>query len=272
MLASAQRVQKTSPNRALGDILMEMGADEVEDQKVVAEAARLPFERVDVKDNGAYDLKSIHRLTPKYCATNRVLPLRREGSRLVVGTASPDDVFVLDDVKRQLGAASIKHVLVTSGDIKAVIDSLTEGEARDYDVEHLLVDVDEDDVEVKEDALTDADVKDADSSPVVKLVNHMIQSAIKEGASDIHVEPGEKDLRVRLRIDGVLFEFMNPPKKMHAAMTSRIKIMANLDIAERRLPQDGRIRAKVLGRSLDLRVSSMPTAHGEKIVMRILDN
>ncbi len=272
MLANAQRLQKQTPSRSLADILLDLGADEGEIQKIVAEFARLPFERIDARDPQAVDLKAIRRLTPKYCSTNRVLPLRREGTKLVVGTASPDDVFVLDDVKRQLGAASIKHVLVTSGDIKAVIDTLTEGESQDYDVEHLLVDVDEDDVEVREEALTDADVKDADSSPVVKLVNHLIQGAIKEGASDIHIEPGEKDLRVRLRIDGVLFEFMNPPKKMHPAMTSRIKIMANLDIAERRLPQDGRIRAKVLGRSLDLRVSSMPTGHGEKIVMRILDN
>jgi type IV pilus assembly protein PilB len=272
MMANAQRLLKQSPNRTLAEILLDLGADEGEVQKVVAEFSRLPFERIDVRDTQAYDLKAVHKLTPKYCSNNKVLPLRREGSKLVVGTASPDDVFVLDDVKRQLGAPAVKHVLVTAGDIKAVIDSLTEGESQDYDVEHLLVDVDEDDVEVREEALTDADVKDADSSPVVKLVNHIIQSAIKEGASDIHIEPGEKDLRVRLRIDGVLYEFMNPPKKMHPAMTSRIKIMANLDIAERRLPQDGRIRAKVLGRSLDLRVSSMPTAHGEKIVARILDN
>jgi type IV pilus assembly protein PilB len=103
-------------------------------------------------------------------------------------------------------------------------------------------------------------------------VNHIIQTALKEGASDIHIEPGEKNLRVRLRIDGILFESMAPPLKMHAALTSRIKIMANLDIAERRLPQDGRIRATVMGRTIDLRVSTVPTPYGEKTVMRILDD
>jgi len=113
---------------------------------------------------------------------------------------------------------------------------------------------------------------EAESSPIVRYVNHIIQTALKEGASDIHIEPDEKTLKVRFRIDGILFESMSPPKKMHAAITSRLKIMANLDIAERRLPQDGRIRCAVLGRKLDLRVSTVPTPKGEKTVMRILDS
>ena len=272
MVSNAQRVMKQTPGRNLGDILVDMGVDEADVLKTVAEYSRLPFERVDVNANDSYDAKGVHRLTPKFCQTNRALPLRREGTRLVVGTASPDDVFVLDDIKRRLGVSSIKHVLVPSTDIRAVVDALTDGEAEDYDVEGMLVDIEEDDIEVRHDEIDDDDAKDADSSPVVRLVNHLIQGALKEGASDIHIEPGEKDLKVRFRIDGILFDFMNPPKKMHAAMISRIKIMSNLDIAERRLPQDGRIRAKVLGRALDLRVSTMPTAHGEKAVMRILDN
>ncbi len=272
MVTSAQRVMKQSPGRNLGDILVDMGADEPDVLKIVAEHSRLPFERVDANAADAYEARAVQRLTPKYCQTNRALPLRREGARLVVGTAGPDDVFVLDDIKRLLGVPSIKHVLVPATDIRAVVDSLTDGEAEDYDVEEMLVDIEEDDIEVKSDEVNDADAKDADSSPVVRLVNHLIQAALKEGASDIHVEPGEKDLKVRFRIDGILFDFMNPPKKMHAAMVSRIKIMANLDIAERRLPQDGRIRAKVLGRPLDLRISTCPSAHGEKTVMRILDN
>ncbi len=272
MVTSAQRVMKQSPGRNLGDILVDMGADEPDVLKIVAEHSRLPFERVDANAADAYEAKAVHRLTPKYCQTNRALPLRREGARLVVGTAGPDDVFVLDDIKRLLGVPSIKHVLVPATDIRAVVDSLTDGEAEDYDVEGMLVDIEEDDIEVKSDEVNDADAKDADSSPVVRLVNHLIQAALQEGASVIHVEPGEKDLKVRFRIDGILFDFMNPPKKMHAAMVSRIKIMSNLDIAERRLPQDGRIRAKVLGRPLDLRISTCPSAHGEKTVMRILDN
>ena len=271
-MGNAQRVLKQTPGRNLNEVLIDMGADEADVLKIVAEFSRLPFERVDHNAPDGYDAKAVHRLTPKYCQTNHVLPLRNEGSRLVVGTASPDDVFVLDDIRRQLGVASIKHVLVTSADIRVVVDALSGGEAEDYDVEEMLVDVEDDDIEIQATELEDADAKDSDSSPVVRLVNHLIQSALKEGASDIHVEPGEKDLKIRFRIDGLLFDFMNPPKKMHAALVSRVKIMSNLDIAERRLPQDGRIRVKVLGRALDLRVSTLPTAHGEKTVLRILDN
>ena len=183
----------------------------------------------------------------------------------------PDDVFLLDDVKRRLGVRSIKHVLVSEQDIFALIEELTDGETEDYDVNEILADVDEDDVELVKDEVDDSSLEDAESSPVVRYVNHIIQTAVNEGASDIHIEPDEKTMKVRFRIDGILFEMMNPPRKMHSALTSRIKIMANLDIAERRLPQDGRIRATVQGRKLDLRISTVPTPKGEKTVMRILD-
>ncbi len=270
-LANAQRLLKDQPGRSLGDLLIELGADEVAVTQVVAEVARLPFERVDARGVDAYDAKSLHRLGPKYCGANLVLPLRREGSRLVVGTARPDDVFVLDDVKRKLAIPAVKHVLVPPADIKAVIETLGEPEAEEYDVEQILTDVDEDDVEVVEDKTQEGDANEAESSPIVRFVNHIIQAAVKEGASDIHIEPEERALKVRFRIDGVLFDTMHPPKKMHAPIISRIKIMANLDIAERRLPQDGRIRVTVLSRKLDLRVSTVPASHGEKVVMRILD-
>jgi type IV pilus assembly protein PilB len=272
-LASAQRVLKQTPGKRMAQVLIEMGIDEISVQEAVAEIWRIPFERIDPNNPNSHDNKSLRKLGLEFCKSNLVLPLRREGSRLVVGTNSPDDVFLLDDVKRRLGMPTVKHVLVTAYDIRGVIELLTESEAEEYNVDEILSDVEEDDVEViKDQELKDADIEDADSSPVVRYVNHIIQTAVKEGASDIHVEPDEKTLKVRFRIDGVLFEMMNPPRKMHAALTSRIKIMSNLDIAERRLPQDGRIRATVLGRKLDLRVSTVPTPKGEKVVMRILDN
>lgn len=270
-MATAERVAKQTPGKSMGQILIELGVDEAAVQHAVAQLARLPFERIDCNDSHAYDLKGLNRLGAEFCKTNLVLPLRTEGSRLVVGTASPDDVFLLDDVKRRLGVKSIKHVLVTGFDIRGVIELLNEEDAKEYNVDEILSDVDADDVEVVKEKEEEADIEDAESSPVVRYVNHIIQTAMKEGASDIHIEPDDKTLKVRFRIDGVLFEMMNPPKKMHAALTSRIKIMANLDIAERRLPQDGRIRATVLGRKLDLRVSTVPTPKGEKTVMRILD-
>lgn len=273
-LSSAHRVAKQTPGKRLTQILVEMGVGEPAIQKVVAEINRLPFERIDAdKGTAAYDEKALFKLSVEFARSALAMPLRREGARLVVGTSNPDDVFLLDDIKRRLGVPSVKHVLVPACDILAIIELLTETEVEEYDVDELLADVDEDDVEVVEDDLgNDAEIQDADSSPVVRYVNHIIQTAVKEGASDIHIEPGDKNLKVRFRIDGVLFEMMNPPKKMHAALTSRIKIMANLDIAERRLPQDGRIRANVIGRKLDLRVSTVPTPKGEKTVMRILDN
>jgi type IV pilus assembly protein PilB len=271
-LATAQRVVKQTPGKRLAAVFVEMGIDEVAVQQAVADTSGLAFERIDPNAPDVVDQKAFHRLTPDFCRTNLLLPLRREGSRLVVGTTNPDDVFLLDDVKRRVGVASIKHVLVTAFDIRGYLELLTANESQDYNVDEILSDVDADDVEIVKEDKNDPDLEDAESSPVVKYVNHIIQTAMKEGASDIHIEPDEKTLKVRFRIDGVLFEMMNPPRKMHAALTSRIKIMSNLDIAERRLPQDGRIRVTVLGRKLDLRVSTIPTPKGEKTVMRILDN
>src|SRR6185503_836307 len=133
----------------------------------------------------------------------------------------------------------------------------------------------DDEIEVIEDDVDDApDVAllgEAEQAPVVKLVNSLITDAVRKGSSDIHIEPYEKSLRVRFRIDGTLYEMMSPPFRMKAAVTSRLKIMADLDIAERRVPQDGRIKLRLLGRNIDLRVSTLPTIFGEKIVMRILD-
>lgn len=270
-LSDATRIVRQTPSKNVEGILVELGADSVEIQKVVAEYAKLPFERIDPHDPDTYDLKFLSKLGMEFCRSNLVIPLRKKGSRLVVGTVNPDDVFLLDDVKRRLGVQSIKHVLVCEQDIFALIEELTDGETEDYDVNEILADVDEDDVELIKDDVDDSTLEDAESSPVVRYVNHIIQTAMTEGASDIHIEPDEKTMKVRFRIDGVLFEMMNPPRKMHSALTSRIKIMANLDIAERRLPQDGRIRATVQGRKLDLRVSTVPTPKGEKTVMRILD-
>jgi type IV pilus assembly protein PilB len=270
-IASAERVARQTPGKTVAQSLIEMGVNEIAVQEVVALVHHLPFERVDCEASEPCDMKLFKRLGQEYCKSNLVLPLRREGNRVVVGTSNPDDVFLLDDVKRRLKVGSVKHVLIAGYDVRGVIELFDEGESAEYNVDEILADVDEDDVELLKEDKQDVDVEDADSSPVVRYVNHIIQTAIKEGASDIHVEPHEKTLTVRFRIDGVLFEMMNPPRKMHAALTSRIKIMGNMDIAERRLPQDGRVRVNVLGRKLDLRVSTIPTPYGEKTVMRILD-
>ena len=274
---SVQRIQKQAPGRRVSELFKEQGADEHAVQAVVAELARMPFERIDAKSADAFDRAAFSRLGAEFCRANAVLPLRQDGARLVVATAGPDDVFVIDEVKRRIGITAVRHVLASAGDILGVLQHADEAHARaaadDFDIDAIIAGVDEEDVEVEKEDVNERDIEaEAESSPVVKYVNHIIRTALQEGASDIHIEPDEKVLKVRFRIDGVLFEMMSPPRKMHAALTSRIKIMSNLDIAERRLPQDGRIRATVLGRKLDLRVSTVPTPKGEKTVMRILDS
>ena len=273
----AEQVMRQSPGRRLADILIDQGNDEAKIQAVVGEHFGLAFERVDLARglDGGVDGRLLQRLGADFCKLNQVVPLRMEGSRAVIGAVKPDDVFVLDEAKTRLGVAGVKLVLVTSLDVRGALELLgeTREEEQDADLSNILSDVDETDVSVeKDDSGSEVNLEQqAAESPVIRYVNYIIQSAIKEGASDIHVEPAEKKLKVRFRIDGVLFEMMNPPASMSAAITSRLKIMANLDISERRLPQDGRIRCTVQGRKLDLRVSTLPTGYGEKTVMRILD-
>ena len=277
-LLATERLMKQAPGRRITEILKEQGVDERAVQAVIAELARMPFEVIDAKLPAAFDRTILGKLGAEFCRNMHVLPLRFDGARLVVATASPDDVFLLDEVKRKLGLQAVRHVLASAGDIAAALQSVNEADARsksdDFDLDSILNGIeDEEDIELEQEDVNERNFEqEAESSPVVKYVNHIIQLALKEGASDIHIEPDEKVVKVRLRIDGVLFEMLTPPKKMHAALTSRIKIMSNLDIAERRLPQDGRIRCTVLGRKLDLRVSTVPTPKGEKTVMRILDS
>ncbi|MFM7051045.1 MAG: GspE/PulE family protein [Planctomycetota bacterium] len=277
-LLTAQRIQKQAPGRKILEILKEQGCNERAVQGVIAELEGMIFVAIDPKAPNAFDHELVAKLSQEFCRTNLVLPLGRDGGRITVATPNPDDVFLLEEVRRRLGSPSARHVLATPSDITNALQSVVEAhahrESEDFDLDAILAGVgEEEDVEVEKEDVNERDLEaEAESSPVVRYVNHILQSALKDGASDIHIEPDETSVKVRFRIDGVLFEAMTPPKKMHAALTSRIKIMSNLDIAERRLPQDGRIRATVLGRKLDLRVSTVPTPKGEKTVMRILDS
>ncbi len=274
-LTSAQQVMKQSPGKGLVEVLFDQEGDQEAIQRVVAQNAGIPFERVDLEKglDGGFDGKLLQRLGLEFCLAHQVLPLRTEGSRVVVGSINPSDVFTIDEIRSQLRVSSIKVILVIPSDIRSALEIVGGESVGDMDLSEILADVEESDVEVTTTQSSDAvDLESqAGESPVIRYVNYIIQNAVKEGASDIHIEPGEKKIKVRLRIDGILFESMNPPPSMAAAITSRLKIMADLDISERRVPQDGRIRCVVGGRKLDLRVSSLPTGYGEKIVMRILD-
>ena len=268
-LDAALRRQKTNPRLSvLGALVEAKVIDEVEAQKAVAEYFVLPFSRVSA---GEVDPGVFGRLPPEYLKAKHVLPIRADERGIAVGIADPADIFLVDDLKRRLGT-NIQLLVTLASDITRAIDELSTGPGQQ--VEEIIKDITEDAVEVvdhKNEEVTDLE-KMAGESPVIRYVNYLISSAVKDGASDIHIEPGERRLRIRRRIDGILFEQQAPPLGMHAAIISRLKIMSNLDIAERRLPQDGRIRATVHGRSVDLRVSTLPTTHGEKCVIRILDN
>ena len=202
---------------------------------------------------------------------HHILPINRIGSTLIIATSDPTDLSALDDIKFITGY-DIETTVASEKAIKEAID-------RYYDSSSMLDDIisDFDDSELEvvqgEDEGDAANLhQEVEDAPVIRLVNKIIIDSIKRGASDIHVEPFEKFFRVRYRIDGVLYEIMKPPLRLKNAITSRIKIMSELDIAERRLPQDGRIKMKLSkGKSMDMRVSVLPTLFGEKIVMRLLD-
>ncbi|MGH9363469.1 MAG: GspE/PulE family protein, partial [Thermoanaerobaculia bacterium] len=206
-----------------------------------------------------------------------VIPIAKIANLLTLAVSNPFDILKLDDIQIVTGC-DIRPVLSTDVSIKKAIPEIYNRGAKM--VEDLLQNMNTPEVELKEGATGGEELKDfklddlddADEAPVVKLVNLVIFQGIRNKASDIHIEPFEKKLQVRYRVDGVLHEAISPPKKLHNSIASRIKIMSGLDIAEKRKPQDGKFQLKVEGRQIDFRVSTLPTIHGEKVVMRILDS
>jgi len=217
------------------------------------------------------DPEVIQLIPEEVALKHTVLPVNRAGSTLILATADPSNIFAIDDIKFLTGY-NVEVVVATDDEIKRAIDKYYDQSSTLTDV---MSDFDDSEMELVHDA-DDVDLleleKESEDAPVVKLVNLILTDAVKREASDIHVEPYEKEFRVRYRIDGVLYEVMKPPLKLKNAITSRLKIMAELDIAERRLPQDGRIKLKLgRGREMDYRVSVLPTLFGEKTVLRLLD-
>ena len=201
-----------------------------------------------------------------------VVPISKMGNTLTIAMADPLNVFALDDLRLMTGM-EVQPVISNTKDIEAKLDELYSS-AKGLD--EIFKDQTVPDAEVLEersDQEIDIDelIEQTGDTSVIKIVNVILVQAIQEGASDIHIEPFEKEIKLRYRIDGILYERTPPPKHMNSAIVSRIKIMSTLDIAERRLPQDGRFRIKLGGKEVDFRVSVLPTAHGEKVVMRILD-
>ncbi|MBI5835652.1 MAG: type IV-A pilus assembly ATPase PilB [Candidatus Eisenbacteria bacterium] len=213
---------------------------------------------------------TVTRLIPAEVANKFLaIPVARLGRRLKVAMAHPDNLFAIEDIKFITGY-DVEPVLSSEADIRRGIER--HYETAGASLSEVMKGMEDDLQIVDEDEDDDADLGNlAEEAPIVKLVNSLITDAVRKGASDIHVEPYERMLRVRFRIDGTLYEMMSPPVKFKSAILSRLKIMAELDIAERRLPQDGRFKTKILNKTVEFRVSSLPTIHGEKIVLRVLD-
>jgi type IV pilus assembly protein PilB len=263
------RAEARAKGSRLGAQITQLGyLDEAELTDFVAKQYGVPSINL-----GEFEIDpSVIALVPEDVAQKHgVIPVNRAGSTLILATADPSNIFALDDIKFLTGY-NIQPVVASEEAIRRAIDSYydktssLEDVMGDFDDSDIDLVVDEDDVDAAELARASED------APVVKLVNLILTDAVKKTASDIHIEPYEKTFRVRYRIDGVLYEVMKPPPKLRNAILSRVKIMAELDIAERRLPQDGRIKLKMgRGREMDFRVSVLPTLFGEKIVLRLLD-
>jgi type IV pilus assembly protein PilB len=217
--------------------------------------------------------QDIISLVPKNVAEKHVvMPVNKVGSNLILAMSDPSNIFAIDDIKFMTGY-NVEVVVASEQAIKDAIEKYYDGEQAKFS--EVLAGFEDEEVEVVasgDDLDPDKAASASEEAPVVKLVNLIFIEAIKKNASDIHVEPYEKELRIRYRIDGVLQEQMKPPVKLKSSIVSRIKIMAQLDIAERRLPQDGRIKMKYgKGKEMDFRVSVLPTLFGEKVVLRLLD-
>ncbi len=263
----AMVLQKQRGGR-LGALLVESEAlAEADLLQVLGRQFGIPFVKLRT---GVFDPEVARRVSADLCARLGVLPVHLVRGTAYVATSDPQALPSLDTVADALGVPA-KPVLACADAIRA---SLAEAHGDDHDLSELIGRLDGGgELEIVEARSEDYTVIDemASGSPVINLVNGLIQRAVKDGASDIHIEPGRSSSRVRFRIDGVLYPVMKPPADVHPAIVSRLKVMANLDIAERRLPQDGRVQVSTQGRTIDLRFSSLPGIFGEKIVLRVLD-
>jgi len=262
--------ERQREGKRLGDVLQEMGAiDSRAYARALAAHFGLPYvDELPADDTTAGEFVEV--LPINFAKRAQMLPIRRENGSIVVAAADPRALGPLDDLRVLLHQPI--RVVVAPGDV--IVDrinrvyDLASGSASDLmdSLQGERLDMVATELDAPTDLL-DAD----DEAPIIRLVNSLLFQAVKDRASDIHIEPFERDLTVRFRIDGVLYDIISPPKRFQPVIISRVKIMAGLNIAEKRLPQDGRIRIKLAGKDVDIRVSTVPTAHGERVVMRLLD-
>jgi general secretion pathway protein E len=261
--------ERLREGRELGDVLLEMGAVTADRWgEIQARYFGLPF--LGTLNQEAVPLELISLLPIQFAKRHNLLPVHADGEVVTVATANPSSIGPIDDLRLLFGKP-IRTVVAPAPVVSEAIN-------RAYDrasgsTAELVSGLDEERLDLLATELDEpVDLLDAnDEAPIIRLVNQLIFQAVKDRASDIHIEPFERELVVRFRIDGILYDIVKPPKRFQSVTVSRVKIMAELNIAEKRLPQDGRIRTKIAGKDVDIRVSVIPTAFGERIVMRLLD-
>lgn len=264
--ACQQETEKT--NKSIIECIIEKKFTTQEDiAKAYAKHAGLEY--IDTITDKTADLDLLAKVPLKFLRDNEVMPIMVNGN-IVILTADPFNFQPLDELNMLLGG-NTKYAVAPHSVIVNGINRYYPLEG----TERMMKELEEEEEAPKEVAFEEIEEKDilgmATEAPIIKLVNNIFFQAVKRNASDIHIEPFEKEIRVRYRIDGVMYTVMNPPKRIQGALTSRIKIMAHLDIAEKRIPQDGRIAIKVGDKAYDIRVSVLPVTFGERIVMRLLD-
>ncbi len=261
--------ERQRDGKRLGEVLQEMGAvDGRTWAQALANHYGLPFVEQLPQDDAASEW--VNTIPINFAKRHQLLPIGRDGDTVVLATADPGSLGPLDDMRVLLHRPI--RVVVAPGPL--IVDAIN----RVYDLasgsaSELMDDLDEERLDLLATELDEPrDLLDADDeAPIIRLVNSLLFQAVKDRASDIHIEPFERDLTVRFRIDGILYDIITPPKRFQPVIISRVKVMAGLNIAEKRLPQDGRIRIRLAGKDVDIRVSTVPTAFGERVVMRLLD-
>ncbi len=260
---------ETGGNDPIAKVMVDMGLISEKDRiRMTGKVWDIPF--ADLEKGGPTQ-EALRLLTPQFAKRFKILPLAIQDGTLAVAMANPLDVFVIDELRMNTGL-EIQPFIAVDEEVTA---ALGEYYASDVSVTHeldgVMKDFDEKTVDLSSHATKEEEYDEDDEAPVIRLANLIINQAVSEKASDIHIEPRKNDLLVRFRIDGIMVEIMRLPRKVSNALTSRFKIIANMDIAEKRAPQDNRISATINGAEYDFRVSTLPVVYGEKIVMRVLD-
>ncbi len=262
-IKGALEVQRSTGKR-LGEVLLNEGLVQTKDLvRALAIQFDLPF--VDLNDR-PIDVELAQAIPQQLAAHHQALPIWRDGRQIVVAMANPADVLALDDIRSLVGR-HVKPVMAQAAQIMNAIDQMSHSDNRVQEtIQAAIGEHREASSPVASRAEQDRDAE----APIVRFIDLLLAKAIQENASDIHVEPTSDDLRIRFRVDGVLHKAMSPPRSLRAGIISRIKVMAEIDIAERRIPQDGRLTATVSGVDYDVRVVTIPTVHGEAAVLRVL--